>query len=68
LTFLLPELAVVEARTLRPHTKESIEELLNHPHVVLATMSPTDATEVERLLAAGRTSDVTAAWVVMRSS
>ncbi|MGH3868993.1 MAG: hypothetical protein ACRDQ4_23320 [Pseudonocardiaceae bacterium] len=39
LTFLLPELAVTEARTLRPHADAMVEELVTHPHIVLSRMS-----------------------------
>jgi hypothetical protein len=64
LTFLLPELAVTEARTLRPHADAMIDELVTHPHVVLTRMSSADAAGVEELLAASRTFDVMAGWVV----
>ncbi|HET9254052.1 MAG TPA: hypothetical protein VFO16_02475 [Pseudonocardiaceae bacterium] len=64
LTFLLPDLAVTEVRTLRPHAGGVIDELVNHPHVVLTRMSPADATSVEALLATSRTFDAMAAWVV----
>lgn len=64
LTFLLPELALTEARTLRPHAGAVVEELVNHPHVVLTPMSSADAASVEELLAASRTFDVMAGWVV----
>lgn len=64
LTFLLPELAVAEVRILRPHAGGVIEELVTHPHVVLTRMSPADAAGVEELLAASRTFDVMAAWVI----
>ncbi|MGH3752505.1 MAG: hypothetical protein ACRDRP_07380 [Pseudonocardiaceae bacterium] len=64
LTFLLPELAVTEARTLRPHAEAMVEELVTHPHVVLTRMSSADAAGVEELLAASRTFDVMAGWVV----
>lgn len=60
LTFLLPELAVTEARTLRPHADAMIDELVGHPHVVLTQMSAADAAGVEELLAASRTFDVMA--------
>ncbi|PZS40373.1 MAG: hypothetical protein DLM62_03235 [Pseudonocardiales bacterium] len=64
LTFLLPELAVTEARTLRPHADGVVDELVNHPHVVLTQMSADAAVNVEELLAASRTFDVMAGWVV----
>lgn len=64
LTFLLPDLAVAEVRTLRPNAGVVIDELVTHPHVVLTRMSPADAASVEDLLAASRTFDVLAAWVV----
>ncbi|MGH3834218.1 MAG: hypothetical protein ACRDSF_00725 [Pseudonocardiaceae bacterium] len=64
LTFLLPELAVIEARTLRPHAGVAVDELVTHPHVVLTRMSSADAAGVEELLAASRTFDVMAGWVV----
>ena len=64
LTFLLPELAVTKARTLRPHADAVVDELVTHPHVVLTHMSPADAAGVEELLAASRTFNVTAGWVV----
>jgi hypothetical protein len=64
LTFLLPELAVTETRTLRPHAGIAVEELVTHPHVVLTQMSSTDAAGVEELLATSRTFDVMAGWVV----
>jgi hypothetical protein len=64
LTFLLPELAMAEVRTLRPHAAGVIDELVNHPHVVLTRMSPADIANIEALLAASRTFDVMAAWVV----
>ena len=64
LTFLLPELAVAEVRALRPHATDAIDELVTHPHVVLTRMGPADAAGVEKLLAASRTFDVTAGWVV----
>ncbi len=47
MTFLLPDLAVAEIRTLRPHAAGVIDELVNHPHVMLTRMSPADATSVE---------------------
>ena len=64
LTFLLPDLAVAEVRTLRPGVGGVIDELVTHPHVVLTRMSPADAASVEQLLATSRTFDVLAAWVV----
>lgn len=64
LTFLLPELAVTEARTLRPHADALVGELVDHPHVVLTDMSSADAAGVEELLAASRNFDVVAGWVV----
>jgi hypothetical protein len=64
LTFLLPELAVTETRTLRPHADAMVEELVTHPHIVLTPMSSADAAGVEELLAASRTFDVMAGWVV----
>jgi len=64
LTFLLPELAVTETHTLRPHAGVAVDELVTHPHVVLTQMSPADAAGVEDLLAASRTFDVMAGWVV----
>jgi hypothetical protein len=63
LTFLLPELAVTETRTLRPHVGAMIDELVTHPHVVLTQLSSADATGVEELLVASRTFDVMAGWV-----
>jgi dihydrodipicolinate synthase/N-acetylneuraminate lyase len=62
LTFLLPELAVAEARTLRPHADAMVDELVSHPHVVLTRMSSADAAGVEELLDASRTFDVMAGW------
>jgi hypothetical protein len=64
LTFLLPELAVAEVRTLRPHADAMVNELVTHPHVVLTRMSSADAAGVEELLAASRTFDVMAGWVI----
>ncbi|MGH3800410.1 MAG: hypothetical protein ACRDTD_09815 [Pseudonocardiaceae bacterium] len=43
----LPELAVTEARTLRPHAGVAVDELVTHPHVVLPRMSSADAAGVE---------------------
>jgi hypothetical protein len=64
LTFLLPELAVTEARTLRPHAEAMVGELVTHPQVLLTQMSSADAAGVEELLAASQTFDVMAGWVV----
>ncbi|MGH3887474.1 MAG: hypothetical protein ACRDSZ_13055 [Pseudonocardiaceae bacterium] len=64
LTFLLPELAVTETHTLRPHAGIAVEELVSHPHVVVTQMSSADAAGVEELLATSRTFDVMAGWVV----
>jgi hypothetical protein len=64
LTFLVPELAITEARTLRPHADAVVDELMTHPQVVLTRMSPAEAAGVEELLAASRTFDVMAGWVV----
>jgi len=55
---------MAEARTLRPHATSIIDELVNHPHVLLTQMGPADATSIEELLATSRTFDVTAGWVV----
>jgi hypothetical protein len=63
LTFLLPDLAVAEVRTLRPDAGGLIDGLVTHPHVVLTRLSPADATSVEELLAASRTF-VMAGWLV----
>lgn len=41
-----------------------IDELVTHPHVVLTRLSSADAASVEQLLAASRTFDVMAGWVV----
>lgn len=64
LTFLLPELALTEARTLRAQADAVLEGLLTHPHVVLTQLSSADTAAIEELLAASRTFDVLAGWVV----
>jgi hypothetical protein len=64
LTFLLPELAIAEVRTLRPHADAIVDELVTHPHVVLTRMRSADTAGVEELLAASRTFDVMAGWVI----
>ena len=41
-----------------------VNELVTHPHVVVTRMSPADTAGVEEILAASRTFDVMAGWVV----
>ena len=64
LTYFLPSLAIAEVQVLRPETSGLLDDLADHPHVIVGRLSSTDAAAIERALEATNTFDVLASWVV----
>jgi len=52
------------AVALRPDTGGLLDDLADHPHVVVGRLDPSDAAAVERALEATNTFDVLAGWVI----
>ncbi|MGH3803356.1 MAG: hypothetical protein ACRDTD_25150 [Pseudonocardiaceae bacterium] len=64
LTYFLPSLAIAEVQVLRPDTGGLLDDLADHPHVIVGRLNSTDAAAVEQALKATNTFDVLAGWVV----
>lgn len=65
LTYFLPSLAITEVQVLRPENSGLLDDLMNHPHVIVGRrLDGNDATAVEQMLEATNTFDVLAGWVV----
>lgn len=64
LTLLVPDLARTEIDALRPDSAGSLDELAQHPQVLVVQLGGVDRAAIEKHLTDTDTCDVLASWVI----